>query len=356
MKSNFPRRSFRECACIGVIVLLAAAGNVRAQYNFISLTGPGATATYALGVSGGSVVGYYSFSGHQYGFLYNASGLATLRVPGTSDTVANGISGGYVVGSANNQGFLYNGSSFTTFTVPGSSSTTAEGISGANIVGYYVSNYYAHGFLYDGSSYITGLDVPGAADTYIRGISGTNMVGCFDYASAGRTHAFLYNGSSYNTNLDVPGAVATHACGISGATIVGWFLDVSNRTHGYVYNGSSYKTNLSVAGSTLTEVWGVSGTNIVGFYSFSSAMYATGFLGTAISPPALVLTGAQRPAGKVSVNLTWMNNGSDCLLKGASSPTGTWSTVSSPWTTNNGWVSTVATNSSPAQFYRLQAN
>jgi hypothetical protein len=33
-----------------------------------------------------------------------------------------------------------------------------------------------------------------------------------------------------------------------------------------------------------------------------------------------------------------------------------WSTVSSPWTTNAGWTSTIATNPSPAPFYRLRAN
>jgi hypothetical protein len=115
-------------------------------------------------------------------------------------------------------------------------------------------------------------------------------------------------------------------------------------------------TSLSVPGASATYALGISGTNIVGFYSYSSAMYARGFLATPVVPPPLLLAGAQPSAGVVSLNLTWTNNGSQCVLESAGALTGGWSTVPTPWTTNSGWVSTVVTNSSSAQFYRLQAN
>jgi hypothetical protein len=299
MKTRPLRRPFPRAASAGAILLLAATFNVLAQYNYTTLNEPSGTATYALGISGTNIVGHYSYAGHELAFLYNGSSYATLNVPGASDSSANGIDG-------------------------------------TNIVGYYLdTNYYAHGFLYHGSGY-TYLNVTGAADTYAQGISGTNIVGYYDYASGGASHGFLYNGSTYNTNLNVPGAVGTFPCGISGTNIAGYYWDASYVAHGFLYNGSSYNTNLNVSGATFTEVWGISGNNLVGFFSYSSAMYAHGFLATPAGPPPLLITGAHRSAGSVALNLTWTNNGNQCVLKGAGALTGSWSTVSTPWTTNAG--------------------
>ena len=87
-------------------------------------------------------------------------------------------------------------------------------------------------------------------------------------------------------------------------------------------------------------------------------LWADDFRLTAVSPPPppLVVASAQRLAGSVSLQLTWTNNRSQCVLQNAGSATGSWSTVSTPWATNAGWVSTFVTNPSPAQFYRLRAN
>ena len=74
-------------------------------------------------------------------------------------------------------------------------------------------------------------------------------------------------------------------------------------------------------------------------------------------PPPLVVAGAQSTAGaKEVLHLTLTNNGSMFQLQSAGTLTGSWSNVSTSWTTNAGWISTSVTNSSPAQFYRLQAN
>jgi len=73
-------------------------------------------------------------------------------------------------------------------------------------------------------------------------------------------------------------------------------------------------------------------------------------------PPPLRVASAERSAGSELLHLTWTNNGSACVLESAAALTGGWSTVSTPWTTNAGWVSTAVTNPSPAQFYRLRAN
>ncbi len=84
-------------------------------------------------------------------------------------------------------------------------------------------------------------------------------------------------------------------------------------------------------------------------------IWADDFCATS-TPPPLRVANAQRSAGAEVLHLTWTNNGSMCLLESVGALTGGWSTVSTPWTTNAGWVSTAVTNPSPAQFYRLRAN
>jgi hypothetical protein len=74
------------------------------------------------------------------------------------------------------------------------------------------------------------------------------------------------------------------------------------------------------------------------------------------TPPPLLVSGAQLTAKGNVLHLTLKNNGSLFQLQSAGALTSGWSTVSTPWTTNAGWVSTSVTNSSPVQFYRLQPN
>src|SRR5689334_16004116 len=98
--------------------------------------------------------------------------------------------------------------------------TFAQGISGSNVVGYYQDGTGDHGFLYDGTSYIT-LDDPQAfvGNTFTTGISGSNVVGYYNDKTG--THGFLYDGTSY-TPLNYPQATSTIAQGISGSNVVGY--------------------------------------------------------------------------------------------------------------------------------------
>jgi uncharacterized membrane protein len=116
--------------------------------------------------------------------------------------------------------------------VPGAQQTNARGISGNTIVGsYWDASGYAHGFLYNGSTYTT-LNAPGATETNAIGIDGSNIVGTYTVA-LGYQHGYLYNGSTYTT-LDVPGAVYTDALGISGSNIVGTYMDASGNWHSFL--------------------------------------------------------------------------------------------------------------------------
>jgi len=122
------------------------------------------------------------------GHALGAVVYTTLDVPGSIRTYASGIDGSNVVGfyddsSHVGHGFLYDGSTYTTLHVPRSTQTTARAIDGSNVVGYYVdSSSVWHGFLYDGSTYTT-LDPPESHPTYpftrAVAIDGGNVVGFY---------------------------------------------------------------------------------------------------------------------------------------------------------------------------------
>ena len=109
---------------------------------YTALAVPGAMSTFANGVSGGNVVGYYVSGGTIYGFLYNGTTYTTLAPPGATRSDAIGVSGGNVVGDYESggigYGFLYNGTTYTTLALPGATLTVATGVSGGNVVGYSV--------------------------------------------------------------------------------------------------------------------------------------------------------------------------------------------------------------------------
>lgn len=208
--------------------------------NFTTLTVPDAIYfTEAFGISGHYIVGSYGNNSGFYGFLYDGTNYTTLTVPGANATWAYGISGDRVVGyyvigpgsSYTNQGFLYDGGTYTTLSYPGAVDTYPQGISGHNVVGYYdygTDTYddpiNPQGFLYDGTNYVT-LSVPGAAYTQAYGISGNKIVGTSSLGS------FLYDGSSY-TILDFSLPLPPVCRGICGNNIVGYYLAVTGYMQG----------------------------------------------------------------------------------------------------------------------------
>ncbi len=258
------------------------------RYNgssFTTLNDPLADQTFALGISGTKIVGEYTTaSGASFGFIFNGTSYSTLSgLPaGASNVNARAVSGSNIVGTydssdssgSHQHGFFYNGSSYTTLDDPSSGGTItilgytidvhgtiARGVSGSNVVGSYSTadgqSVHAHGFLYNGSSYVT-LDYPlaGVRDTVATGISGSNIVGY--YTNSSGTHGFLYNGSSYVT-LDDPAAShngvntnGTIVSGISGSKIVGVYSNSSNLDVGFI-------ADLSAAGTGQNRTVLVSG-------------------------------------------------------------------------------------------------
>ncbi len=233
-----------------------------------------------------SLLSQQSFT--SYTTLQDPSALASP----TGGTYANGVSGNEVVGyyldgALQSHGFIYNGSSYVTLDYPGASNTYAYGISGSNIVGYYQTgkNSAFQGFRYNGVTY-TALNDPLAGSlqgTEVTGISGTIIVGSY-FDSANEEHGFVYNGSTY-TSLDDPAAIAggTVVSGISGNNIVGFFDGKDGVTHGFIYDGSTYTTLDDPSG--VTYALGVSGDTVVGYFGTSNN--AQGFVVTVPEPAAL---------------------------------------------------------------------
>ena len=226
-------------------------------YNGSSYTTIGGTTGFGsffpFGISGNNIVGQYfgtvtdqitgTLQGQWNGFLYNGSTYTTVTDPlGSNGTFAYGVSGSNVVGyytdsAGYDHGFLYNGSTYTTIDEPLSvGGTYVYGISGNEFVGYYYGSSGQHGFLFNGSTY-TNIDDPLASyGNVATGVSGNNIVGTYDGPpnTDDRMHGFLYNGSTYTTIDDPLAAFGTYINGISGNEIVGYYVDAFDVSHGFV--------------------------------------------------------------------------------------------------------------------------
>jgi hypothetical protein len=201
------------------------------------------------------------------------AGYETIDAPwATSRTFASGVGGNIIVGSAGNSstvGFIYEDSTWTPLTVPWpeASATCISGTDGTCIVGTYVVDHRARGFLFDGSIW-TRVDVPGNTSTEPRDVDKGTIVGLF---TSYRTHGFAYDGTTWRT-LDAPGSVETWACGIDEGRIVGNYSDADERHHGYILDGSTW-TTLDVPGARETYAFGIDGENIVGVYHDGSYLW-----------------------------------------------------------------------------------
>jgi len=179
------------------------ASNLPAGYQATASTTYTAYNTQLTGISGSRIVGYYDYditnllyNGHTVslagsnGLSYDGKNWTPLTCPLGSGTFAEGISGNNIVGwfldaSGNDHGFIYNGSTYAELDYPGETNTQILGISGSDMVGRYKdSSGNQHGFLYDGSTFTT-LDVPSASQTIAYGIDGNEVVGYCQIGSGG---------------------------------------------------------------------------------------------------------------------------------------------------------------------------
>jgi len=134
------RRVLRVAALVLSIACMAgiAAG---ADYRYVTIDVPGAKSTQAYRINArGDIVGRFTDSTGDNGFLLSAGTLYTIRIPGSVATYANGINdrgdivGIYRTGPTSPHGFLLQGSTLTTIDVPGASGTRAWDINASGEV------------------------------------------------------------------------------------------------------------------------------------------------------------------------------------------------------------------------------
>jgi probable HAF family extracellular repeat protein len=128
-------------------------------YNFTTIDVPGATSTDVVrSNAAGEIVGRYTVSGVQHGFLYSHGTYTTIDPPGATQTNAFDINArgeivGYYRAGGPSHAFLFSHGSYTTIDPPGALSAEAEGINGrGQIVGAYQDAGGSHGFLLSGGA------------------------------------------------------------------------------------------------------------------------------------------------------------------------------------------------------------
>ena len=274
-------------------------------YTYITLDYPLASNTGAYRTNDtGQIIGKYSDSSGDHGFLYSAGTFSTLDDPlaingdvTPNGTAALGINNtsqivGRYIDASGYHGFLYSVGTYTTLNDPFAITVSPDGTSafGINdsgqIVGRYIDNSGYHGFLYNGGVYTT-LDDPLATQgTFPRDINASGEIVGY-YIDGSGYHGFLYSG--VYTTLDDPLATSgiTMASGINDAgQVVGSYIDNNGSWHSFIYDGGTYTTldNPSATEGTFAEDISNSG-QIVGYYQ--TAGVAHGFL--AIDPASSLI-------------------------------------------------------------------
>ncbi|HET9018234.1 MAG TPA: hypothetical protein VFN46_01545, partial [Acetobacteraceae bacterium] len=219
-------------------------------YTFTSISVPGAATTAANGINDkGAIVGsFWDASGHEYGFVETASGVATISVAGAASVAANGINdSGQVVGTFTDaagvtHGFLDNAGTITTINAPGAVGTAADAINDkGQVVGTFLSpaspadpnaaGPAVNAYLLDPSTgfatIATGRNdgFQGITQPFPLGINDSGVVvGTTQLAPGGEPQAWEFVGGTLKPLPAPPGAIGYGATGIdNNGLIVGWY-------------------------------------------------------------------------------------------------------------------------------------
>ncbi len=293
-----------------IVFILISFGSARADFNWVTLDYPGATATYAHGVNNiGQIVGGYRSSENYHGFLLDASFYSPITSPetaGNSTYYYRGINntgqivGDYYMYGSGSYGFVLSGSAYTPISSPSASSTTASGINdkGQMVGSASDASGNSYGFLLTGSNF-TAINYPEAYNyTSAHAINNLGQI-VGSYWDGNRNEGFLLTGSTYVT-ITYPGASGSYcldgsicislnvATGINDmGQIVGDYT-ADNALHGYVFTGGTY-ISLDHPGAVNTSVSGINNAGqIVGSYMDTNGVYH-GFLATPVPLPSAAL-------------------------------------------------------------------
>jgi uncharacterized membrane protein len=282
------RKVWKALAAVVFGLLLSVPGWAQAQYRFIKIDVPEATATAANGNSTHEIVGqFYDADENTHGFVWNKGAPTTIDVTGAVFTILNGINAaGDVMGTygdgERNHAFVMIKGILTTLDPPGDSSSQGGFI---NAKGEAVGTYRdgnpnpkppdqvnkRRGFIWRKGMFTnTSINVPGDHPLFGTVALGINDIGEIvgnyvhedDKIIPGNPdttppippipehrHGFLRSRTGVFTTIDVPDADYTIAQGINNAgTIVGaYFVSVNSvadldHPHGFVLSNGVFTT------------------------------------------------------------------------------------------------------------------
>jgi hypothetical protein len=168
-------------------------GFVGSNGSFAFLSDPNGTETWAAGIDGSTVVGYYENNSGYHGFTENG-GVYTTVVDASESTSLDGISGNTIIGTLDGPepaGFSETDGVYTILSDPAddSSSVLPAGIDGDTIVGSYTAHFDNYGFVETDGVYTALTDPAATEDTLPTGISGDTIVG--SYTDESGVHGFI---------------------------------------------------------------------------------------------------------------------------------------------------------------------
>ncbi|HTQ08457.1 MAG TPA: dockerin type I domain-containing protein [Fimbriimonadaceae bacterium] len=212
----------------------------------VDLTPPGFNTSYAVGISGGSEVGYGttpSTANRALLWTGDAAGFVDLHPAGFFMSQANAVSGAsqvgvaYVSGTLKPHAILWHGSAagFVDLNPPGFVSSTAYGVDGDTQVGSAsFDGAFSDAVLWQGTA-ASAVDLDdGTHNSVAEGVWGDTQVG------VSRTHAVLWHGTADSkVDLNQPAIMPfSYAFAIRGNTEVGEFTDLTIR-HAAVWQGTA---------------------------------------------------------------------------------------------------------------------
>lgn len=214
-----------------------------------TLLGVDQSEAFKLNDFGHTVGEFVGDDGFFHAFLLRNGSVTTLDFPGATDTYAFGITNSdVVVGNWDvlddngnlvaSHGYFWQSGNFTQWDLPGAVDTGIYGINArGDLVGGWDSgvNSQQHGFVCSkGNCFSLDVPVPGATLTQVNDINLRGEIVGVYFDATGGFHAFLAAGAKF-TAFDFPGAKFTSAWGInSRGQIVGRYKLADGSLHGYV--------------------------------------------------------------------------------------------------------------------------
>jgi hypothetical protein len=192
---------------------------------------------------------------------------------------------------------------------PGAIFTVVRGINNKNVaVGYYFDGaFQQHGFIFDGSKYLT-LDYPDSLATFAEKVNDTGvMVGTFADASGG-LHGFSYIGGAWK-QIDFPGSHAdTQVTGVNSAGAIVGIYDLSQPVqHSFLLQTGQYRQIENPFGPQ-TNVFAINDAGSITGIGYTNPYPAGPFT------PFILSRGTFSPfpfPGSVTTRLSSINNGND---------------------------------------------